>query len=126
PRVLELSTHGFFLRKKQANPEDEERVRPVNPGFGMGQGLGRLRVVDDPLLRSAVVLAGANRLGEDPPGDASLDDGWLTAGEITEMDLRGTELVVLSACESGVGDVRTGEESRACAGRFCTRGLGPW
>jgi CHAT domain-containing protein len=66
-------------------------------------------VTEDPLLRSAVVLAGADRLGEDPPGDASLDDGWLLAGEIAELDLRGTELVVLSACESGVGDLRTGE-----------------
>ena len=61
------------------------------------------------MLRSGLVLAGANKLGEAAPDDSAIDDGWLTAEEIAMMDLTGTDLVVLSACESGLGDVAYGE-----------------
>ena len=108
PRVLHVITHGFYL-KGGGIPEERDPPGPVVPGFGMGRGLGRLRRTKDPLLRSGLVLAGANRLGEEEPGTTTVDDGWLTAGEIAALDLRGTELVVLSACESGLGDVRRGE-----------------
>ncbi|MGD2113615.1 MAG: CHAT domain-containing protein [Acidobacteriota bacterium] len=89
PTVLHLATHGFFFV-----PEDV--------GFG-GEP------VEDPLLRSGLALAGANiRLrGEPLPREAG--DGLLTAKEVTGLDLRGTRLVVLSACETGLGDVRDGE-----------------
>ncbi len=57
----------------------------------------------DSLFRSGLVLAGAN-------GDPGrLDSGFLSAAEIAQMDLRGTELAVFSACETGVGDVRVGD-----------------
>ena len=71
------------------------------------------------MLRSGLVLAGANALGEragpaNAPGEQAdaeptVDDGWVTAEEIALMDLRGTELVVLSACETGLGRVKIGE-----------------
>jgi MYXO-CTERM domain-containing protein len=84
PRVLHLATHGFFL------PDQTQ------PG-GAGAAL------DGPLLRSGIALAGANRMrsGE--------EDGVLTALEAAGLDLYGTKLVVLSACETGVGEARSGE-----------------
>jgi CHAT domain-containing protein/Tfp pilus assembly protein PilF len=80
PKILHLATHGFFLQETAANPKTE-----------------------NPLLRSGLAFAGAN---ERKSGD---DDGILTALEATAMNLWGTKLVVLSACDTGVGEVRTGE-----------------
>jgi CHAT domain-containing protein len=58
----------------------------------------------DPLHRSGLVFAGANRPAANPS-----DDGYLTAAVATAMDLEGTELVTLSTCETGLGGVRSGE-----------------
>jgi CHAT domain-containing protein/tetratricopeptide (TPR) repeat protein len=84
PRVVLLSTHGFFL--------DE-------PATGS-------KVLQNPLLRCGVLLAGCNHRDRLPPGE---EDGVLTGLEIAGADLRGTELVVLSACETGLGQVHNGE-----------------
>ena len=59
---------------------------------------------ESPLLRSGIVLAGANQ-----PEQGVSDDGYLTALEVAQLDLSGTDLVVVSACESGRGEIRTGE-----------------
>ena len=106
PRLLYLITHGFFLadRGHQAvaapNGRDIELVDlgPAPPLPAPG---------DDPRLRSGVALAGANRWRE--RAARGLSDGLLTALEVENLDLWGTELVVLSACESGLGAVRVGE-----------------
>jgi CHAT domain-containing protein len=104
PRVLHLATHGFFI--------EEQRLLGARAGLGMDEvrvRAARLAAagVENPLLRSGLALAGANRLADEQPED--LDDGILTALEISGLDLSGTDLVVLSACDTGLGDVRNGE-----------------
>lgn len=114
PRVLHLATHGFFVPSTGMSADDRARCdAPSPPGSnlddvlsGAARGMDRLRCADDPLLRSGIVLAGANTLGD---STSSVADGWVLAAEIASMDLHGTELVVLSACETGLGDVRVGE-----------------
>jgi len=89
PRVLHLATHGFFC-------EDEDPAEA--------------KLFENPLLRCGLILTGGNHLGKESPEDPSKrEDGILTALEASGLNLMGTELVVLSACETGVGDVRNGE-----------------
>jgi CHAT domain-containing protein len=65
--------------------------------------------MEDPMLRSGLALAGANTFlkGGTPPEEA--EDGLLTAADVAGLDLLGTELVVLSACDTGLGEVHVGE-----------------
>ncbi len=68
------------------------------------------RLSDHPMIRSGLVLAGANyawRTGK--PLREGVEDGILTAYEISQMNLSNTELVVLSACETGLGDIQGNE-----------------
>ena len=105
PRVLHLATHGFFLRDQGPGPDQEVLSRPALEEPGPLRGAG----MENPLLRSGLALAGANTFlakGVLPP-DA--EDGILTAEDVSGLDLLGTELVVLSACETGLGEIRVGE-----------------
>lgn len=98
PLVLHIATHGFFHDAVRPAPEAGTRALlfPASPASALGE--------ENPLLRSGLALAGANQLQS---GDN--EDGILTALEISALDLTGTELVVLSACETGVGAVASGE-----------------
>jgi CHAT domain-containing protein len=87
-RVLHLATHGFFLGGCPS-ALDSASVRGENP-----------------LLLSGLALAGAN-LSHTSAG--RLEDGILTAEEISAMDLNGVEWAVLSACETGLGELKAGE-----------------
>lgn len=110
PRILHLATHGFYLPDQQER-SDETAAAPL-PRDGQAMSAERLAAlgeVENPLLRSGVVLAGANRAAAEEAQPDRGEDGWVTAEEIGMLDLTGTELVVLSACETGLGDVRTGE-----------------
>jgi tetratricopeptide (TPR) repeat protein/CHAT domain-containing protein len=106
-KVLVLATHGFFLPDQEIAPDDRlalgnsRRVSITRPVDKSGKAFV------DPLLRCGLLLAGANvTLSGQQTGS---DDGILTGAEIVGLDLLGTDLVVLSACETGIGDVRNGE-----------------
>jgi tetratricopeptide (TPR) repeat protein/CHAT domain-containing protein len=102
PRILHIATHGFFLADQapasgtatgaRSGDAPSEGTAPATPSR------------EDPLQRSGLVFAGANQPDANPS-----DDGYLTAAEATAMDLEGTELVTLSACETGMGGVQSGE-----------------
>lgn len=106
--ILHLATHGFFL------PEGLPSMWDRAPG-GMGaERKGALRVSESsrrltglhPGLLSGLVFADANR----PPSDEDeRDDGYLTAAEVMLLDLSAVDLVVLSACETGLGRPESGE-----------------
>ncbi len=98
PRVLHVATHGFFVADQETKPT--EPMRAIQEGSPLLRSLRQ----EDPQLRSGLVFAGANQPDVDPN-----DDGYLTAAEAVNLNLKGTELVVLSACSTGQGDVRTGE-----------------
>jgi len=96
-RVIHLATHGYFV-------SPEYLSRPQRKGIGLSETF----VGENPLLYSGLFLAGSNLHGK---GADSLgaEDGILTAEEVEGMNLEGTELVVLSACETGLGEVKSGE-----------------
>src|ERR1017187_4804710 len=107
PRVLHLATHGFFLSDQEFRPHPG----PL-PSDGRGWPSGRVRVDsggqwENPLVRCGIALAGANHAGQIT--NAGAEDGILTGLEASLLNLQGTELVILSACVSGTGEVRIGE-----------------
>jgi tetratricopeptide (TPR) repeat protein/CHAT domain-containing protein len=95
PRVLHLATHGFFL--------PDQHLKNSTPGEGKPPQL------EDPMLRSGLYFAGANRTLSGKASTQGEDNGVLTSLEAGNLNLRGTELVVLSACNTGQGDVKDGE-----------------
>ena len=101
PAVLHVATHGFFLPDQPRAAADNTR------GLTLGGGPSAAAPAapgENPLLRSGLALAGANT-----HASAGGEDGVLTALEASGLDLWGTRLVVLSACETGLGDVHAGE-----------------
>jgi CHAT domain-containing protein/tetratricopeptide (TPR) repeat protein len=94
PEVLHIATHGFFFpdASKISNASDNRFAKAANP-----------------LLRSGLVLANANNNWIENLVSSGKEDGILTAYEIADMDLSNTKLVVLSACETGLGDIKSGE-----------------
>jgi tetratricopeptide (TPR) repeat protein/CHAT domain-containing protein len=110
PRILHLATHGFFLPDQ---PPDLNQLghnlgligAGETPGLGLLSGPG----MESPMLRSGVALAGANTFLRGAVVPAEAEDGLLTAEDVAGLDLLDTELVVLSACETGLGAVHAGE-----------------
>ena len=92
PRILHIATHGFFLPDITNITGDTSKTGP-DPWNA------------NPLLRSGLALHGANRR----KSETDREDGVLTALEVSNLDLQGTRLVVLSACETGVGQALHGE-----------------
>ena len=100
-RIVHVATHGFFLGSN-CTPGGAE-TRAVG-GLAGAAVVPNTTVVDNPLLLSGLAFAGANRRSA-----KSEDDGILTAEEIASLDMRGTEWVVLSACDTGLGEIKAGE-----------------
>ncbi|MCD6202062.1 MAG: CHAT domain-containing protein [Bacteroidales bacterium] len=97
PAVLHLSTHGYFLPDV---PPAEERIFGIEPRKAMAS----------PLLRSGLLFTGADKTIQNLDSLANNgDDGILNAYEASMLDLSGTGLVVLSACETGLGEIQNGE-----------------
>jgi CHAT domain-containing protein len=91
PHVLHIASHGFS-------------VADLHQLLGEERGTLPKIVTDDPMLRSGIALAGAN----DTLAGTGDPDGVLFAHEVLDLDLAGTELVVLAACDSGLGRVSAG------------------
>jgi CHAT domain-containing protein/tetratricopeptide (TPR) repeat protein len=102
-RVLHLATHGFFLGGEcEFQPPASRAVG----GLTGGKDAPRVASLESPLLQTGLALAGANRRMTDSQDE---EDGILTAEEVASLDLRGVEWVVLSACDTGLGEIRAGE-----------------
>jgi CHAT domain-containing protein/tetratricopeptide (TPR) repeat protein len=98
PRILHIATHGFFF--------DIKKLTPANSGLWT---IDQLAGLENPMLRSGLALAGANAFLDRKPLPADAEDGIVTAEDVTGLDLHRTDLVVLSACETGLGEIHSGE-----------------
>jgi CHAT domain-containing protein len=98
PSLMHIATHGYFLADGSI-------------GSGDAMGIDAENAKNNPLLRSGLILAGApDPSNEEQKADLqSNDNGILTAYEAMNLNLEGTDLIVLSACETGLGDVKAGE-----------------
>jgi CHAT domain-containing protein/tetratricopeptide (TPR) repeat protein len=93
--LVHIATHGYFHQDVEQNTI----------------GVNEVNAKNNPLLRSGILLAGASPTikGEVMPNLESNDNGVLTAYEAMNLSLEGTDLIILSACETGLGEIRAGE-----------------
>jgi CHAT domain-containing protein len=96
PKILHIATHGFYFPPTKTKPNNfitEDKNAPK----------------DFPLLRSGLVLSGANNFWGKDTLLENKEDGIVTAQEISTMNLLNTDLVVLSACQTALGDINGSE-----------------
>ena len=102
PGVIHIATHGFAFPEKEINVENKFLMQENTP----------YKISEDPMVRCGLMLSGANVSWS---GDSKKmiettgDDGILTAAEVSNLDLSNTKLVVLSACETGLGKIESSE-----------------
>jgi CHAT domain-containing protein len=102
PFVLHLATHGFFF-PDVAKEIPNQTISPET------YKKSYYKIAEDPMMRSGLILAGANKnLKKSSEGD-TIEDGILTASEISNLDLSACQLVILSACETGLGQINGSE-----------------
>lgn len=98
--TMHISTHGFYY-----TPEEADRM-----GYDfLWLDNQRASTEDKALTRTGLIMSGANHILEGEELPDNVEDGILTAKEIADVDLRGLDLVVLSACQTGLGDISQGE-----------------
>ena len=100
PRILHIATHGFFFPDPKDTLSGKRLALDREPAF---------KISEHPMIRSGLLLAGSNYAWQNGHPMTGMEDGILTAYEISQMNLSGTELVVLSACETGLGDIQGNE-----------------
>lgn len=100
PEIIHIATHGFFFPDPEKKKREPMQLLGVEPVF---------QTADNPLLRSGLIMAGGNNAWQGKEIPEGVDDGILTAYEISNMNLFNTKLVVLSACETGLGDIKGSE-----------------
>ena len=94
--IIHLATHGFFLKDEEARKQDYFQALNLESSKD---------IEDNSLKRSGLILSGGQRAWLNQPIPANVEDGILLAEEIATMDLSGTDLVVLSACQTGLGEI---------------------
>jgi len=107
PRILHLATHGFFLEDvdEVAHPPGSPGMPTMSmPGSEAFRGAG-----EGPVIRSGLAMAGANSCLRGDPVPLEAEDGLLSADDAADLSLDATDLVVLSACDTGLGDIRIGQ-----------------
>ena len=103
PNVIHIATHGFYF------PEEKTKDREERMRFMQTEQENQFIYSPDPLIRSGLALAGANHAWTGEKLPQGVEDGILTARDVSRMNLMNTELVVLSACQTGLGDVKGSE-----------------
>ncbi len=105
PSLLHIGTHGFYWTQDMA-----ERHKKLSDNlYFLRDNDKKVFAEDKALSRSGLMMAGCNRVFNDETLTENLEDGILTAKEISQLDLRGLSLVVLSACETALGDISGSE-----------------
>jgi CHAT domain-containing protein len=99
PNILHLATHGFYLPKSGSDSTRANPLKEFSPVY----------LADHPLFYSGLILANAEQAWCAGQFSKTREDGVLMAYEITGMDLSETQLVILSACETGLGVIQGGE-----------------
>lgn len=102
PSVVHLATHAVVFPEPKGSAQEVAALQA-------GGGIRVVQYATSPLLRSMLLLAGADRVWTLNPPLREIGDGVVTAYDVAHMPLRGTELVVLSACETGLGEILPGE-----------------
>lgn len=102
PKTLHIATHGFYMTQEDAE------IQRLASGVRLGDE-GSHYQEDKPMTRSGLLLSGCGPALKHETLPEGVEDGILTAQEISKLDLRGLDLVVLSACQTGLGDIISGE-----------------
>ncbi|HEY8935761.1 MAG TPA: CHAT domain-containing protein, partial [Cyclobacteriaceae bacterium] len=96
PKIFHIATHGFYKPTEELTLEEEMEGNEA-------------LLAQNPLLRTGLLLKGAGDLLDKTSYNYNMDNGILTAYEAMNLNLDKTDLVVLSACETGLGELQAGE-----------------